>query len=84
MFLTFEIQHDLENVDKWFRANCLSLNISKTSTMEFWPEGNKPPNHLVLNGIILPLVENTKFLGVIIDNNLSWNAHINNVLKKYQ
>ena len=50
--------------------------------MEFWPEDNKPPNHLVLNAAILPLVENTKFLGVIIDNNLSWNTHINNVIKK--
>ena len=82
-FLTFEIQHDLENVDKWFRANYLSLTISKTFSMEFLPEGNKLLNHLVLNSIKLPLVKNTKFLGVTIDNNLSWNAHINNVIKKY-
>ena len=49
--------------------------------MEFWPEDNKSPNHLVSNSTIVPLVKNNKFLGVIIDNNLSWNAHINNVIK---
>ena len=50
--------------------------------MEFWPDENRPPNQLTLNKIKLPMVNNIKFLGVIIDNTLTWNIHINNVIKK--
>ena len=40
--------------------------------------GNKKSNteHVQLNGISLDRVAFTKFLGVIIDNQLHWNKHI--------
>ena len=37
---------------------------------------------LQINGTIIPEVQETKFLGVIIDNKLSWIPHINKLHKK--
>ena len=52
--------------------------------MEFLPEQRQTNPNLVLkidNSDLLK-TNTTKFLGVIIDNNLSWQEHINNVIKK--
>ena len=31
--------HDMSILDDWFRANQLLLNLSKTVSMLFWPNG---------------------------------------------
>ena len=35
-FLEYTIEHDMSLLMDWFRANKLSLNISKTVVMRFW------------------------------------------------
>ena len=52
--------------------------------MKFWhnPTSNIEELTLKLNQISIPLVSNTKFLGVSIDNKLNWNEHINNIISK--
>ena len=37
-YLNYIIQEDLENLISWFKINGLTLNIQKSSVMEFWPE----------------------------------------------
>ena len=39
--------------------------------------------HIILDKTHLDRVKMTKFLGVTIDENLTWNNHIGNVSKKY-
>ena len=83
-YLNHILQHDLSNLENWFAGNKLSLNVSKTFGMKFWdtPASNITELMLNLNENPIPLVTNTKFLGVTIDNNLTWTKHINNIITK--
>ena len=83
-YLNYMLQEDLTNLDKWFEANLLSLNLTKTVAMKFWnePFAQKDTLQFKLDNTILPLVNQMKFLGVTIDSNLQWTEHINNVISK--
>jgi hypothetical protein len=75
---------ELLKVTNWFKINKLSLNIKKTHFMIFHPR-QKPITytvHLTIDGINLERVTYTKFLGVIINENLTWTNHINAVISK--
>ena len=74
------IDTDLQLLQSWFNANKLSLNIEKTVAMKFWDD--KEDFHVNVNGRKIPQVRSTKFLGVYIDNMLSWHLHINHVMEK--
>ena len=72
--------HDMSILDDWFRANQLSLNLSKTVSMLFWPNGKELKSNM--DGFIIPQVTHIHFLGVILDEELSWSAHISHIKDK--
>ena len=65
------------------KCNLLHINFFKCCYMFFKPgKNNKSVNtesdmFLTLNGRIVKLVKETKFLGVIIDDGLKWDSHSN-------
>ena len=67
------VEEELSNLINWFKANTLSLNVSKTNVIIF--SKTDPINYkdLALNvdGIIIKPVQSTKFLGINIDNKLN-------------
>ena len=72
---------DLQHINDWFLANKLTLNIEKSHYLHF---GKKSSNiiNIELNGISLSEPKSLKFLGVLLDNNLDWNGHINRLVDK--
>ena len=71
---------DLANVAEWLSANKLTLNQSKT---EFMLIGSRQRIKtlqtvplLAINGVPVRQVAHTKSLGTYIDENLSWNVHV--------
>ena len=49
--------HDMSILDDWFRAHQLSLNLSKTVSMLFWPNGKEL--NIDMDGYIIPQVTHT-------------------------
>ena len=72
---------ELENVSMWFKSNKLSLNVDKTKWSLFIPLSKRKfllqtlPK-LLIEDIHIKREHVTKFLGVLIDENLSWKQHI--------
>ena len=82
-YLAFCIENDLTNVQDWFRANKLTLNVEKTVYMKFQGKNSKETDlKLELNGVTIPRVCSTKFLGTWIDDKLSWQTHISNTVTR--
>ena len=79
-YLQFMLEHDLSLMTDWFNANRLSLNLYKTVAMQFW--NNNVNLELHVGDLKIPLVECTKFLGVLIDNQLTWQDHVNHLVNK--
>ena len=70
----------MEMLSEWFNVNKLSLNLTKTVMINFWP--NSTTTLIKLNEQAIPLVSNTKFLGVFLDDALNWKHHIANLHNK--
>ena len=64
----------MELLIHWFKANQLSLNMSKTTLVRFWPD-NKTFT-IDINNEPIKESEVTRFLGVMVDNRLTWSHHI--------
>jgi len=86
--LITNLNAELNLLKSWFSANKLSLNIDKTNFIIFSGirkkyDVNIPQmNKLMLAGNSLNQVTSTKFLGVYIDEHLSWSSHIDHVKNK--
>ena len=77
------IQAEINKVTEWLNVNKLSLNISKTKFILFRSINKKPKENvkITINNINIDQVKRTNFLGVIIDECLTWNDHITKVAK---
>ena len=75
---------ELSNLKTWFDANKLSLNSKKTKFLLFRTKTMKYNDELSLSigGDIIHREEFTTFLGMRIDDMLSWDQHINYLHKK--
>ena len=77
----------LQAVTGYTLANKLHINLDKTCFMYFHPKNYKVNENaerpaIVLNGTEIKEVSETKFLGVTIDDKLSWEPHISALTKK--
>ena len=69
------------NTNAWFMANKLSLNVGKTNYSLFHKPGRVDDLPLQLpklsiNNQEIKRTSYTKFLGVLLDENLSWKEHL--------
>ena len=75
------INRELDKVSNWFKANKLSVNASKTNfmilgTSNMTSNKNLEQIEIILDSTPLERVKFTKFLGVLIDESLTWKTHI--------
>ena len=84
--IELNLNKDLASVSEWLIANKLTLNKSKT---EFMLIGSRQRLRSFVHSPSLKIgraqtsqVPSTKSLGIYIDENLTWNVHIENLSKK--
>ena len=74
--LETDINNELEKVNLWLKLNKLYLNTQKTKLMVFRSEENKIREiHLSINDIQIEQVTTFIFLGITLNENLSWRNH---------
>ena len=84
------INDDLSNLKLWLQTNMLSLNVTKTRAMLIgsWPKLQNICNSdgiytkLSIDDEVVPMINETKYLGTQIDKTLSWKEHINVIASK--
>jgi len=78
------LNKELEKIHNWFSVNKLSQNVTKTKYMIFhFPQrkiDSKPT--VIMNNIEVQNVTEFNFLGVTINDTLSWSSHLNIVCNK--
>ena len=70
------VNTELASINQWICCNKLSLNVQKTHCMLFSNSVSFLPSNVSLNDSVIQMVDSTKFLGLNIDNKLSWKEHI--------
>ena len=82
--LSLIVNSELNRLTDWFRANKLSVNIKKSNFMIFRPRQKKQTLSIrvYLSNQEIHQVNETIFLGVVLDEHLTSLPHINNVTRK--
>lgn len=80
---TIDINNTIDNIIQWLEGNNLHVNLSKTSYIQFRNYGRKHKDlEIHYKGAKLKEVDENPFLGIILDKNCNWKAHINNLCSK--
>ena len=80
------MNNELKEVCNWFKANKLSLNAKKTNLM-FLGTSKQTSSiddvnvNIYLDGCKLTRVHDAKFLGITIDENLTWKKQVENICR---
>lgn len=79
--LSRKANYSIELMSSWCHLNGQVLNVDKTELMLFTPVGVKPDSSLLvrINNKSIAKSPNIKFLGVNLDNSMSWEIHIQNL-----
>jgi hypothetical protein len=78
---TNTINRNIIKINEWFKGNSLSLNIDKNYYLQFHKKTNQKYDFQTsYENRQITKAQNIKFLGIIIDSNLSWKQHIDDII----
>jgi len=83
MEFTNTINRNIIKINRCFKSNSLSLNTDKTHFLQFHMKINQNYDiQISYENKQITKAQNIKFLGIIIDSNLSWKQHIDDIIPK--
>ncbi len=83
--IELNLQSDINILHRWFDANKLSLNRSKSKAMLFCSNRHRDKDtqlNVTIDGEVLETVTSFKYLGMELDNHLSFSNHVDRVCGK--
>ena len=80
------VNSEMLKLPDWFKANKLALNIQNSNYILFKPRQKRDELNLSIemDGFKINQVKEVNFLGVILDETLSWKPHISQVASSLQ
>ena len=78
------INSELKHVMQWFITNRFSVNLKKTCFMGFRAKAHScfGSNKISLHSVDIAKVNHAKFLGVLVDDKLTWKSHLTHICNK--
>ena len=73
------IGKDLYNISRWITSNGLKMNVAKTQLNRRSKDKKVEQIQVSIDGTELNKQSSIKYLGVLIDNDLAWKAHVNHL-----
>ena len=80
--LNDKLTAEINKVNKWFSANNLLINLSKTNCMLFSNKLGNPKLNISIDNMVLEEKYVVTFLGVEVDRKLTWKNHIDHICNK--
>ena len=82
--LSIMLNNELHKISTWVKANILSINVDKTKFMIFKTRSKQLPHNfeLYFDNHLVNQTGQLQFLGVILDEKLSWKPHISYITNK--
>ncbi|GBN59593.1 RNA-directed DNA polymerase from mobile element jockey [Araneus ventricosus] len=78
------INQHLQKLDDWFVKWKIALNVSKTEAVYFAKGEKKHKPVIKIKNNIIPWSQQAKYLGIILDNKLTWQSHISSIKTKFR
>ena len=79
IYMPIRTNEDINKLIKWERKWKMAFNVDKCNVMHITRARTTKKHPYVIHDQQLEIVTETKYLGITISNNLSWNNHINNI-----
>ena len=81
-----EIQESIDKAADWTPMNCMTINSKKSKEMiissTHYVDFKKSVPNITIEGIPVEVVKHAKLLGVILSDGLTWNMHVDSIVKK--
>lgn len=74
VYLENSLQEVCNRVEQWSMDTGLEISGEKSHVIPFTRKHKKPELEVILNNNIIPLVDSLKYLGVVLDRKLRWQA----------
>lgn len=75
------MQRDADKLQEWLRLNLLTMNTEKTCYMTFGRARIHPDLNIIVDGVAIKRVRSYKYLGLVLDENLAFDLHIDQIKK---
>ena len=81
-----EIQESIDKAADWTSMNCMKINPKKSKEMIICfthdVDFKKSVPNIIIEGNRVEVVKHAKLLGVILSDDLTWNMHVESIIKK--
>lgn len=77
-----DLEYALQKVQKWMHINGLTISVQKSKMCTFTRENVPLRNGILLDHAEIEYVPEVKYLGMILDQKLTYKSHINEIIRK--